>query len=144
MFDGKITVSYDAEFLAAIRSDVKAAEKAMQDQMGGARIYEVRQRISSQMAIEGGYTAAGVQDIFGGAIKGKYPGSFSYHPANYWKCNTKWHTGTQKERDKILGTEAFAQMYEACSSQTAAAAMEKWLPNAFKRFKELLADIAKD
>lgn len=146
---GTGAISSDPEFIAAIRDDVKAAEQAMKDQMKAdgvskVRIKDVRLKVCIEIVKsastadteygrrEGAAYTSGVQDIFGGVIKGTYPGAMARHSQNYWK----------QGGDAYLGTETFAHMYAACSNEAESAAMEKWLPNAYRRFKELLAEVA--
>lgn len=146
--DGRYTVSNDAAFLDAIRKDVANAEKAMREELkkGGskARIAEVRMAVSKEILRDGRGATMGVQDIYGGTtVKGLYPGSRVYHSTAYWKAHASFGTDIQVARDSVLGTEAFAHMYAASSNKEQAAAMEKWLPTAFSRFKEILGEIAK-
>ena len=142
-------ISDDAKYISALKADVKAAEKSMKEELqkqtgGKVRIGFVRVRVATEIMKSGAGITAGLQDIFGGVIKAPYPGARFRHSAAYWNMSNSWFLATSDEKDQRLAKEAFANMYEACSCKEAAAAMEKWLPNSFKRFKELLADIASD
>lgn len=90
---------------------------------------------------------SGIQDIFGGAHHEKYV-KYSYgHRPSYWNCSDQtWaleKDALEERKNEKLGTEAFANMFEACSNKETEKQMKKWLPTAYNRFMELLADIGK-
>lgn len=148
----RMTISQDEKFLKAIRADVKAAERAMKKQMESqlgrkVPIHKVRFALCAEMMKDGKGMTAGIQDIYGGTVRGRYPGAICYHSKSEWDGDIKLYgrvlyRGMPNDRDRILGTESFANMYAASSNKTETALMEKWFPTAFTRFRELLAEAA--
>lgn len=146
------TISMDETFLAAIYADVRAAENASKKKLKGAASIDdlARRHTASAIMADGSGLTSGIQDIFGGVYGKPYPGVRTSHSEDYWAGNVRRNDGTlirrgtAERRKCALGTEAFANMFAAITDEKQAALMEKWLPTAFARFRELLEEITED
>lgn len=89
-----------------------------------------------------------VSDLYGGATKNVLNVGVG-HNKSYWELKPskykKYSSDEQaNHRDKMLGTEAFAEMYaaESLNSQEVEV-IKKWLPESYKGYKEVIGAMLK-
>ncbi len=123
-------ISRSESFLNALRNDVKAYEKRCKKENGFFTVKNARDKIADEFCTSFHLTHS-IQDIYGGVYKKRYRSDLYGHRAEYWKAHG----------DYGVCLEAFAHMFEASFTPEKQKMMQKYLPTAWEKFKDMLGEI---
>lgn len=128
-----ISSSNKYDFKNTMKQDLKHYEKRIRDllkEINGEKpeIAELRNAINRKL---NGHSNAGISDIMEGVSNGRYHGMYG-HGKNYWKTAGN------------LETEAFANLFQIQinGSKETLKLVKEIFPESFKKFKEMLKEIA--